>query len=232
MYVRPSSSIPDITHSFIVLAGPVFGRPGHSPSPRSSTYTDSSGAETPPLSISDGSSQSSGSQSSIDIAKLNAILTNIAHPMAGHARNPIRARARGQGHRRRLSQVDPSRSSVYETIQEENVSAQNTPAPPRTLPPRTMLSPVRDDVVVVEADTESGYWNDDRGFLALRKYFALRDEAHVTVEESKRTWIDTPFSVYAVQCKWRLLFLRAILLNRHVTSLRTPCAHGRYSSYA
>lgn len=45
-------------------------------------------------------------------------------------------------------------------------------------------------------------WDDDRGIIALRRYYELRDEAEYTVTESKRTWADTAFSVYALQCKF------------------------------
>ncbi|THH16199.1 hypothetical protein EW146_g4403 [Bondarzewia mesenterica] len=179
---------------------PVFTRPVPVTRPHSST--SSFGSATPPLSISDGSSQSSGSQSSIDLSQLNAILSNVAFPMTGLARNHIRTRARGQGHRRRISQTMASRSSVYETIEEESTSAQNSPTPTRFLPPSegTVFSPVANRVRIVDADeTHSGDWDDDRGVGALRKYFALRDEAHVTVEESKRIWLDTPFSLFALQ---------------------------------
>jgi len=59
-----------------------------------------------------------------------------------------------------------------------------------------------DDVVVVDADdTCSIEWNREGDVSALRRYYALKDEAHVTVEESKRTWIDTPFSLFALQCE-------------------------------
>jgi hypothetical protein len=33
----------------------------------------------------------------------------------------------------------------------------------------------------------------------------LRDEAQDTVVQSKRTWEDTPFSVFAVQCMFFLV---------------------------
>ncbi|TFK19266.1 hypothetical protein FA15DRAFT_709141 [Coprinopsis marcescibilis] len=42
-------------------------------------------------------------------------------------------------------------------------------------------------------------WDDERGILALRKYYTLKDEATTTVMESQRAWEDTPFSVFAVQ---------------------------------
>ncbi|KAI0357590.1 hypothetical protein OH77DRAFT_1519472 [Trametes cingulata] len=98
----------------------IFSKPAPAARSRSSTCTSSSsGAETPPLSASDGSLISGGSQSSIALGHLNTILTNITQPSSGVARARTRARARGMGHRRRIDQARMSRSSVYETIQEE-----------------------------------------------------------------------------------------------------------------
>ncbi|TFK19267.1 hypothetical protein FA15DRAFT_709142 [Coprinopsis marcescibilis] len=42
-------------------------------------------------------------------------------------------------------------------------------------------------------------WDDERGILALRKYYTLKDEATTTVMESQRVWEDTPFSAFADQ---------------------------------
>ena len=59
-------------------------------------------------------------------------------------------------------------------------------------------------VFVVDPETSSvdsfSMWDDERGISALRKYYALRDEVQDAVTESKRTWEDTPFSLFAVQC--------------------------------
>jgi hypothetical protein len=39
--------------------------------------------------------------------------------------------------------------------------------------------------------------------MALHKYSALRDKAQDTVTaESKQVWLDTPFSIFAVQCEY------------------------------
>ena len=46
-----------------------------------------------------------------------------------------------------------------------------------------------------------------RGITTLRRYYALRSEAEVTVDESKRLWMDTPFSVFALQCEFSFLRL-------------------------
>ncbi|KAL6299475.1 hypothetical protein BKA93DRAFT_870647 [Sparassis latifolia] len=180
----------------------MFSRPDPASRSRSSTCT-SSGAETPPLSLSDGSSQSSGSQSSIDLSHLSTLLSTATHPSSGVARVRARARARGTGHRRRISQARASRSSVYETILEE-ASVAGSPSPAKSLALSSIMSmspgPVGDSIIVVDGDNDSiSKWDDERGIVTLRKYYALRDEAHDTVTESKRTWSDTPFSVFAVQ---------------------------------
>ncbi|KAI0309656.1 hypothetical protein OF83DRAFT_1179371 [Amylostereum chailletii] len=182
-----------------IFSGPVFTRPGRATRSRSSTYSStSSGVDTPPLSMCDSSQSSSGeSQSSIDLSQLSFALVNMTHPMA--SRPHPRSRQRGQGHRRRISQARASRSSVYETIQEEMSSANNSPVARRFLPQGAPLSPVVDDVMVVDSDCSSLDWENEGGVVALRKYYALRDEAHVTVEDSKRAWTDTPFSLFAVQ---------------------------------
>ncbi|KAF5333934.1 hypothetical protein D9758_018161 [Tetrapyrgos nigripes] len=190
----------DLSMSF--SSAPVFSRPGPASRSRSSTCTSmSSGADTPPLSASDGSaSMSDGSQSSIDVAQLNSLLVNATHPVSTTGRNRLRARARGQGHRRRISQARMSRSSVYETIEEEFSSDSSSPGPQsKKSSPTAMQS-----VFVVDADTASihsteSFWDDERGIVALRKYYDLRNEAEHTVSESKRVWVDTPFSVYALQ---------------------------------
>ncbi|KAJ7459292.1 hypothetical protein FB451DRAFT_1046300 [Mycena latifolia] len=188
-------------------AAPVFSRPSPNSRSRSSTITtSSSGADTPPLSSAEGSSMSDGSQSSIDIdmSQVNVILSNATHPMSTTARDRVRARARGHGHRRRVSvaQARASRSSVYETIQEEMAS----PAPSSTASKKSSSPTARQGVFIVEPDagsldlsTDSAGWDDERGIIALRKYYALRHEAEDTVTESKRIWSDTPFSVYALQ---------------------------------
>ncbi|KAJ7772927.1 hypothetical protein DFH07DRAFT_913167 [Mycena maculata] len=184
---------------------PVFSRPSPNSRSRSSTITtSSSGADTPPLSSAEGSSMSEGSQSSIDMSQVNVILSNATHPMSSTARDRVRARARGHGHRRRVSlaQTRASRSSVYETIQEELAS----PAPSSTASKKSSSPTACQGVFIVEPGTGSvdltpggPSWDDERGILALRKYYALRHEAEDTVIESKRTWSDTPFSVYALQ---------------------------------
>ena len=199
------------TDSLPVRSATVFSRPGPASRSRSSTVTTSSGGETPPLSASDGSSISGDSQSSIDIAHLSSLLATFDPPTSGIARARARARARGTGHRRRISQARASRSSVYETIQEESyvLSSSPTASPaPSTGPANAtkILSPVVDDsVYVVESDSQSMGgsidWSNDKGIVGLRKYYTLKGEADDTVRESKRTWSDTAFSLFAIQCR-------------------------------
>jgi len=64
----------------------------------------------------------------------------------------------------------------------------------------------RQPVFIVDSDTVSIHskpdeftWDDERGITNLRKYYALRDEAENVVVESKCTWLDTPFSLFALQ---------------------------------
>lgn len=193
---------------------PVFSRPGPKTRSRSSTYTASSGADTPPLSASDGSSISDGSpQSSIDLSHLNMALTNTTHPIT---RLGGRARPPGHGHRRRASRQAHmshiSRSSVYETIEEES-SVMMSPAPSSMssnmssdmskVGSPTAAQPVyvvdADDTRSIDSGNSISLWDDDHGIVALRKYYALRDEAENTVSESKNMWLDTPFSLFALQ---------------------------------
>jgi hypothetical protein len=109
-----------------------------------------------------------------------------------------RTRSKGHGHRRRLSGIQLARRSVYETIEEENHSLVTDGFPDSLKAP---LSPVTDDnVIIVDPDDASVVEWDERGIVALRRYCTLKDEADVTINESKQLWLDTPFSIYAVQC--------------------------------
>ncbi|KAG1723926.1 uncharacterized protein EDB91DRAFT_1171738, partial [Suillus paluster] len=202
----------DLSASFRI---PVFTRPSCAGRSRSSTCTSmSSGAETPPLSISDGySSFSEGSQSSIDLSHVNYMLSNVTHPLSNATLDRVRPRARGHGHRRRISQARASRTSIYETIEEELTTSLSSTSSLQSLPgsaTKTIRFPDsttkaigRAPVFVADPETASvdsvSLWDDERGIMALRKYYALRDEAQDTVTESQRVWLDTPFSVFAVQ---------------------------------
>lgn len=146
---------------------------------------------------------SDGSQSSIDLTQLSIAIANVTHPLPSTARARLRARARGNGHRRRYSRSHVSRSSVYETIEEEV-----GPSPTRSIASRKDEPSTRQTIFIVDSDTmsihskgEESVWDDERGIVALRKFYALRDEAENTVTESKRIWIDTPFSIFALQCE-------------------------------
>ena len=179
---------------------------------------------------SDASSYSGGSQSSIDLSQINIALAHATSPMSNiRNRSRIRARARGAGHRRRYSnaQHGMSRSSVYETIDEDaelsassqghdgdSDSVDGTPAGATAAASKKSTPTTRQAVFVVDSDTasfdghsqpEESMWNDERGIVALRKYYALRDEAHTTVKESRRQWSDTPFSLFAIQSMYLTL---------------------------
>ena len=178
---------------------PVFTRPLPAGS-RSSTCTSSSGADTPPLSNSDGS-MSEGSQSSIDLGQLNIALANATHPLPNAPRS--RVRARGSGHRRAYSKAHVSRSSVYETIEEEAVSPVKSISSKDDATSRQPIFVVDADTASIHSKLEESVYNDEQGIVALRKFYALRDEAENTVSESKRIWLDTPFSLFAVQCEFK-----------------------------
>lgn len=79
----------------------------------------------------------------------------------------------------------------------------NSPA----VPAKTSASPaVRQAVYIVDpASPEYNMWDDEQGVEIMRRYYALRDEASDAVAESQKTWHDTPFSLFALQCKLRSL---------------------------
>lgn len=189
----------DMSFSF---GATVFTKPDALSRSTSSRYTSNSGtygSDTPPLSSSDGSSMSEGSQSSIDLEEIDVALTNATHRTSSNQRNRVRARGRGHGHCRRYSHTQASKSSIYETIQEEASPMFSSGTQKNSSP--TAIRPV----FVVDEDTTSIHsattaWDDKRGIVALRRYYELRDEAESAVTESKRVWIDTPFSLFALQC--------------------------------
>ncbi|KAF8269417.1 hypothetical protein EI94DRAFT_1725227 [Lactarius quietus] len=183
-------------------AEPVFSRPIPASRSKLGTHSStSSGIDTPPLSPSgETSSVASDSISSIDLSQVNLSLTNMSYPLIMQPRARIRSRGSGHRHSRRISGIRISRSSVYETIEEE-MSVINTPVLDRfPESAKTNLSPVVDDNVIVvdPGDTSSTDW-DERGIAALRRYYTLKDEVDITISESKQVWLDTPFSIYAVQ---------------------------------
>jgi serine/arginine repetitive matrix protein 2 len=218
------------------MAEPVFSRPIPVSRSRSGTQSSiSSGVDTPPLSSSaDTSSVASESISSIDLSRVNLSLTNMSYPLIVQSRTRIRSK--GHGHRRRVSGIQISRSSVYETIEEEN----NTPIVDR-FPDfvKAPLSPVTDDSVIIVVDPDDAYnieW-DERGIAALRKYYTLKDEADVAIEESKQLWSDTPFSTYAVQCASlafnqgdrQLRWFAAFRPPTHCSDMRALLEHSQHT---
>nr|GAT51801.1 predicted protein [Mycena chlorophos] len=206
--LEESALMADGEIGFSLRQAPVFSRPSPDSRSRSSTITSSSsGADTPPLSSAESMSEG-GSFSSIDMSELSMRLANTTHPVPSSASVArARTRARGNGHRRRMSaaQSRASRASVYETIHEEYPVA--SPAPSDASKKSNGNSPTA--VFVVPADSgsidwtpgngASTGWDDERGIVALRKYYALRNEAEDAVTESKRMWLDTPFSLFALQ---------------------------------
>ena len=92
--------------------------------------------------------------------------------------------------------MSPASSSTSSSVSGSNISKVESP---------TASQPVyvvdADDTRSIESGNSISLWDDDRGIIALRKYYALRDEADSTVAESKRIWLDTPFSMFALQCK-------------------------------
>lgn len=171
---------------------------------RLSNCTSSSGADTPPLSPEDSSSQSEESQSSIDLAQVSEALSNTTHLIMSGPWTRPRLRARGAGHRRQMALLQPSSLDIYET-NEEPSSVVNSPilssvdiatnVTPVSCPPTLMAD---SEIASTDLHPDS---DDDTCVVALRKFHALREEAHDTVAESKRLWEDTPFSVFSLQCK-------------------------------
>ncbi|KAI9454192.1 hypothetical protein F5148DRAFT_1288750 [Russula earlei] len=178
------------------MAEPVFSRPAPASRARSGTLSStSSGLDTPSLSsCGETSSVAGDSISGIDLSRISLSLGNMLSPSAMQSRTRIRSK--GHGHRRRLSGIQISRASVYETIEEEH----NTPVSHDfSVCVKAPLSPVNDNVIIVDPEDASTVNWDERGIVAFRQYYSLKDEADVTIKESKQLWSDTPFSIYAVQ---------------------------------
>jgi serine/arginine repetitive matrix protein 2 len=227
-FVSPCNLLSDS----LVMTEPVFSRPVPASRSRSGTHSStSSDLDTPSLSSSgETSSVASDSISSIDLSRVNLSLTNMSYPIIMQSRT--RVRSKGHGHRRRLSGIQLSRRSVYETIEEENHTSVTDGFPDSV---KAALSPVVDDsVIIVDPDDVSTSEWDERGVVALRKYYTLKDEADVTIKESKQSWLDTPFSIYAVQCMSHLIS-GGLLLTRftafeppaHRSGMRALLEHSR-----
>ncbi|KAG6825404.1 hypothetical protein H0H92_003817 [Tricholoma furcatifolium] len=124
-----------------------------------------------------------GSQSSIDLSQINLALVNSNHFLPTLACHKARARARG--HRKRASYMRASRASFYETIEEEML---NSPSQRKGVPSQESASTAYQPVFIVEPETAevnpARIWDDESGIVALRRYYALKDEAQHTVVET------------------------------------------------
>ncbi|KZT06716.1 uncharacterized protein LAESUDRAFT_149730 [Laetiporus sulphureus 93-53] len=107
-----------------------------------------------------------------------------------------RARALAAWHRRRKSQSAPPRSPVYETILEESYSSGSTSKQSPS------ASSAQDDDEAVADQNAEPIENDvdgPQGVRLLRQYYALKNEAHETIVESRQTWPNTASSINAVR---------------------------------
>ena len=109
--------------------------------------------------------------------------------------------ARGQGHGRyrRPSVVCFSMSFVYETIQEEGPGTSDPIEAPAIGIPVAVYNSVHSVHIANDSDSTKAEWNDERGIVAMRRPGDLKNEAYDMIMESKRVWLDTPFSLFAVQ---------------------------------
>lgn len=102
-----------------------------------------------------------------------------------------RARARGHGHRRRISQA--SRSSLIESIAEESPSPHSedfgNKKPFEVSSVSAFNNSIEPTIEVVEWDTQ-----DD----SMHKFHALKREALQAVQQSRTEWEDTDFSRFAL----------------------------------
>lgn len=53
---------------------------------------------------------------------------------------------------------------------------------------------------------EVAEWDDDEKGEREMRYLALRNEALAIVEQSKKDWVDTDFSRFALACESHLLY--------------------------
>jgi len=127
------------------------------------------------------------------------MLSDVTHPITRSTHGRSRVRAQGHGHRRHPSDIRRSMSSVYETIQEEGLGASDPVEAPAIGIPVAVYNSVHSVHIANDSDSADTEWDDERGIVAMRRYGDLKDEADDTVTESKRVWLDTPFSLFAVQ---------------------------------
>jgi hypothetical protein len=90
-------------------------------------------------------------------------------------------------------------TSVYETIQEEGVGSADTDEAPEIEIPVAVYNSVHSVHIAGDSDGTDTEWDDERGIVAMRRYGDLKNEADDAVTESKQVWLDTPFSLFAVQ---------------------------------
>ena len=90
-------------------------------------------------------------------------------------------------------------SSVYETIQEEGVSSSDSGEVPEVEIPAAVYNSVHSVHIADDSNGMDIEWDDERGIVAMRRYGILKNEVDGAVMESKRVWLDTPFSLFAVQ---------------------------------
>lgn len=127
------------------------------------------------------------------------MLSNVTHPMTRPTHGRTRARGQGHGHRPRPSDARHSMASVYETIQEEGPGPVVPIQRPEMEIPVAVYNSVNSIHIAGDSDGTDIEWDDERGIIALRKCGVLKNEADDAVTESKRIWLDTPFSLFAVQ---------------------------------
>ncbi|KAI5117598.1 hypothetical protein M0805_006712 [Coniferiporia weirii] len=156
------------------------------------------GADTPPLSISDTSSQSSSSHCSLDLARLGTLLNSSSKQQSNT--ESARARPRDIGLCRRNSGARASRASMYETIEEEvSAAAEAFPSTEGRLTSPDDACAIGQAYSVPVPDIKIVQWDNEDAEPILRKYYALENEARQIVDASQRLWEDTPFSLYALQ---------------------------------
>lgn len=90
-------------------------------------------------------------------------------------------------------------ASVYETIQEEGLVSADPGEPPQIEIPSAVYNSVNSVHIAGNFDSTDAEWDDERGIVTMRRYGALKNEAADTVTESRQIWLDTPFSLFALQ---------------------------------
>lgn len=127
---------------------------------------------------------------------MNVLLANSTNvPGSGRPR----LHRRGSGHRRKISEARASRtSSVYETI-EEAPELYDALFYIHSASKLSLDSMATHNLSVT--DVNAAQWESEDVGPALRMMRALQLEARMTVDASRRQWVDTPYSIDALQCK-------------------------------